>query len=107
MLVVADGVLAVLVLGADVPPQGLQDAMGLMETLSSLKCTHFLNTVTAFLFLIQVSRQQFYNKPKLYKLLYSGSISICLFCSGAQHRLKMFSEFCDIETKLSKGPEEY
>lgn len=44
----ADGVLAVLVLSTDVPPQGLQDAMGLMETTLSLKCVHFLNTVTAF-----------------------------------------------------------
>lgn len=32
VLVVADGVLAVLVLSTDVPPQGLQDAMGLKET---------------------------------------------------------------------------
>lgn len=29
VLVMADGVLAVLVLGADVPPEGLQDAVGL------------------------------------------------------------------------------
>lgn len=31
MLVVADGVLAVLVLGTDVPPQGLKDAVGLKK----------------------------------------------------------------------------
>ena len=31
VLVVADGVLTVLVLGTDVPPQGLQDAVGLWE----------------------------------------------------------------------------
>lgn len=65
----ADGVLAVLVLGTDVPPQGLQDAMGLMETMFSLKCTHFLNSITAFLLSIQESQQQLYNKPKQYKLL--------------------------------------